>query len=254
MGLNKKARGSNGLIKDNEVIITMEKDLSIINWLNCIWKVDLPYQSKYLAAYLRTYMNEHHDIAWPSIGKIVQDTNLPRSTTIKYLNVLEQNGWLVRDKETRNSTTYIAVFPKYIEEQLKNIGSPPAGLVHHVDYNQSTSGTRVVHQRDTNIQENIQDNKQACFLEFWKNWIHCKKAIGLANNYGSKKEANAKWNKVFTGKGDFKEVTDKIINTMIDIYSDIHECQEQNKQSIYNNFVSMYPQRFIDRAKEMVSE
>jgi hypothetical protein len=232
----------------------MEKDLSVINWLNCIWKVDLPYQSKLLAAYLRTYMNDHHDIAWPSIGRIVRETNLPRSTAIKYLNNLESNGWIVRDKQTRNSTTYIAVFPKYIEEQLKNVGSPPAGLVHQRDYNQSTSGTGVVHQRDTNIQENIQDNIQDCFLEFWKNWIHCKKTIGMGKNYGTRSDALAKWKKVFPGKKDIKKQSDKMIDLMIDIYSDIHESQETGKQSVYYNFTSMYPQKFIETSKEMTNE
>lgn len=223
----------------------MKTDLSVVNWLNCIWKVDLPYQSKLLAAYLRTYMNDHHDMAWPSIGRIVDETNLPRSTAIKYLNELEQNGWILRDKQSRNSTTYIASFPEYVQEQVKNIGSPPAGLVHQRDYNQSTSGTRVVHQRDTNIQENIQKNKQVCFLDFWKNWIHCKKAIGMAGNYGPKADAHKKWNSVIGAKSDFSTENDKAIDYMLMVFGDIVENDGNNTQSVFFNHRNMFPQKFI---------
>jgi DNA-binding MarR family transcriptional regulator len=237
-----------------------EFKLSMINWMNCIWSTDLPSQSKLIAAYLRSHMNDHHDIAWPSLSTIQGKTNLSRSTVVKYIDILCEREWLTRDKQTRTSTTYIASFPKSVENGLKVISnSTPDELAKLATSTCDELGSTcdelaLVRETNSNKQSNKQDNKQDCFLEFWKNWIHCKKAIGMASNYGSKQDANAKWNKVFTGKGDFKEITDKMIDKMIEIYSDIHECQEQNKQSIYNNFVSMYPQKFIERAKEMVSE
>ena len=92
-----------------------------------------------------------------------------------------------------------------------------------------------------------------CFETFWKNWIHCKRQIGLIGNYGSKSEALSKWKKVIKKKDDIETLADKMIDFMIMVYSDIAESKEQHRQPTYFNFENMYPQKFIERAYEVAT-
>lgn len=237
-----------------------EFKLSMINWMNCIWSNELPSQSKLIAAYLRSHMNDNHDIAWPSLSTIQARTGLARSTVVKYIDVLCDNGWLVRDLNSRNSTTYIAVFPKVIQDGIKVISnSTPDELAKLAtstcdELGSSRDELEVVRVANPNKQSNKQSNNtNAQFNEFWKNWIHCKKAIGLGHNYGSKGDALKKWNSVISKKQNCQQVSDKVIDFMITVYSDIADSKEQNKQSTYYNFENMYPQKFIDRAYEVVT-
>lgn len=136
----------------------------IINWLNCIWLTDLPSNSKYLACYLRKFMNSNNDIAWPSYARIVAETGLAKSTVAKYLKILEKEGWIQRHSGNSNTNTvYIASLPKHIGETVKKFddevqkqikGSTRDGL------RSSTDGLHVVRETDTNIQSNTQENKQ----------------------------------------------------------------------------------------------
>lgn len=234
-----------------------EFKLSMINWMNCIWGADLPSQSKLIAAYLRSHMNDHHDIAWPSLSTIQSKTGLARSTVVKYIDVLCDTGWLARDLNSRSSTTYIAIFPKPIQDGLKVISnSTPDELAKLATSTRDELGSTpdelaLVRETNPNKQSNKQVNKiNAHFETFWKNWIHCKKQIGLIGNYGSKSEALSKWKKVIKKSDDIETLADKMIDFMIMVYSDIAESKEQNKQPTYFNFENMYPQKFIERAYE----
>lgn len=147
-----------------------EFDLTMINWMNCIWKGDLPSNSKLIAAYLRSHMNDQHDIAWPSLTTIQGKTGLSRATVVKYIDVLCDSGWLIRDRESRKSTTYIAAFPKSIEEHVKNInslgdklsqtslGAKPDSL--GGELGSLGAKPKVVHEVNPNKQVSKQSNKQ----------------------------------------------------------------------------------------------
>lgn len=116
-------------------------DVSIINWMNCIWITDLPPNAKYIACYLRKFMNDYHDMSWPSYSRIISETGLARSSVAKYLAMLESEGWIKRDKTIGKSTTYIAVLPAGIESGLVKLSEGMERLVrqsNHNEYNTST--------------------------------------------------------------------------------------------------------------------
>lgn len=105
----------------------MKASISMVNWLNCIWSSDLHPHSKYLACYLRRYMNDFHDMAWPSLSTIQGETGLSRPTVVKYLADLEKNGWLVKDSSKHKSMTYIAVLPQRINQLVKELNQTSKG-------------------------------------------------------------------------------------------------------------------------------
>lgn len=119
-------------------------------WLNLIWKSDLPSHSKYLAAYLRRFMNDDSDMAYPSLARITCETGLAKSTAVKYLNVLQERGFLLRESgNSVKSTRYISNIP------TECLGSSRDGL------RSSRDGLGVVRETDTNKQRlNKQSNKQ----------------------------------------------------------------------------------------------
>lgn len=136
----------------------------IINWLNCIWLTDLPANSKYLACYLRKFMNSNHDMAWPSYARIIEETGLSRATVAKYIKILESEGWINRQSgNSTTSTVYFAVLPKIINDEVKEFddriqahlkGSTPDKL-------RSTPAKQgVVREVNTNTQLNKQSNNQ----------------------------------------------------------------------------------------------
>lgn len=95
----------------------------VVDWLNTIWTTDLPPHSKYLACYLRKFMNAHNDMAYPGYERMESETGLSRATIAKYLEILEKEGWIARERGGRNkSTRYIAVFPKTLESKIKSLG------------------------------------------------------------------------------------------------------------------------------------
>ncbi len=82
-------------------------------WLNAIWKSDLPSHSKLLAAYLRRFMNDDSDIAYPSLARISHETSITKKTALKYLDVLELEGFLIKQSgNSLKSNRYISDLPK----------------------------------------------------------------------------------------------------------------------------------------------
>jgi DNA-binding transcriptional ArsR family regulator len=147
--------------------------LDVISWLDCIWKTELPSASKLVAAYLRSYMNSKHDMAWPSLSRIVKETGLGQSTVCKHLEVLESSGWIKRNRghggSVTKSTEYIACFPVSWEKAIAQIEvnnglpSPPGGEapLHTIESPSPPNGVAPLHQTDTNIQVlNKQTNNQ----------------------------------------------------------------------------------------------
>ena len=159
----------------------MQIKLSMINWLNCIWESDLPSNSKYLAAYLRKFMNDNQDMAWPSYSRISKETGLARPTISKYLAILDSNGWLKREKgNSEKNTVYYAVFPKQIEQQIALVNGEGSkgdllGVVNEVNYGSKGDLLGVVNEVNSNKQVNKQSNKpkdiivekESSFDKFW---------------------------------------------------------------------------------------
>ena len=138
--------------------------LNLINWMECVWKSDLTSHAKYVACYLRKFMNSNHDIAWPSISRIQSETGLSRPTVIKYLNELEVREFIQRDKGVRNSTTYIATLPKNFEKQLNSLTSKGDLLVKELNQTSKRDLPPLVKEVYPNKQENITKNKTSEFL------------------------------------------------------------------------------------------
>jgi len=132
-------------------------DTSVVDWLNCIWLTDLPSNAKFIACYLRKFMNSQRDIAYPSYARMIKETGLSRGCLAKYLALLESEGWIVRDKTIGLNTTYIAVLPKQLSEGLT---SSLNKLVHEMNYPSSPDEQVLVHEMNTNKQCNNQSNKQ----------------------------------------------------------------------------------------------
>lgn len=105
-----------------------------------IVRSDLPPNAKYLGLYLNTFMNDRQDAAWPSIATIVGETGLARATVIKYLNVMEEAGWISRQKRFGKSTVYVAHVPS----------SSTAELVRELNHSSSGGELTVVQQTDPN--------------------------------------------------------------------------------------------------------
>ena len=73
----------------------------------------MPHQSKYLACYLRKFMNNQSASAWPSYKRIIDETGLSRMTVSRYIKILETEGWIIRQKGRQGKNTkYIAKIPK----------------------------------------------------------------------------------------------------------------------------------------------
>lgn len=79
--------------------------LSCFNWVQLIKKSDLPANAKYLGLYLATFMNAEHDVAWPSMERISNETGLTKMTARKWLDYLHEQKWLIKRKNAREMHT-----------------------------------------------------------------------------------------------------------------------------------------------------
>lgn len=80
-------------------------DLTCFNWVKLILKTSLPSNAKYVGLYLSTYMNMNQDMAFPSLKRIEGETGLSHPSVLKYLKLLESEGWIVKqagDRVTSN--------------------------------------------------------------------------------------------------------------------------------------------------------
>lgn len=136
-----------------------------VNWLELIWTSDLESSSKYICAYLRTYMNAKNAMAWPSMARITKDTSLTKNTVIKHIKKIEAAGWLEvdRSKGGHSQTTnhYKIAIPKDI---LEEIAADLTG-VQPVNPSGATTALVGVQSLNTNKQRNKQSNKQVILQE-----------------------------------------------------------------------------------------
>lgn len=74
----------------------MSDKISVFKWVKLLLKdTSLKSNSKFIALYLSTYMNESNNIAWPSYARIQHETRLSKSTIAKYLKQLEKSQWII---------------------------------------------------------------------------------------------------------------------------------------------------------------
>lgn len=128
-------------------------------WLN--WRklvVDdrnLSFGAKGVALYLNTYMNDSHDMAFPSLATIRGELSIgSNSTLIKYLDELENAGYLQRQKRFSKTTIYHAVVPTKISSITDSV------VLQNLDNSITESVTPVLQNLESNKQENKQKNKQ----------------------------------------------------------------------------------------------
>jgi len=121
-------------------------DLTCFNWAQLVKKSSLPANAKYLALYLSTFMNYEHNVAWPSVPRIIKETGLTKPTVTKWLNYLHDEGWLTKRINTRSVMTKGG-------EQLQNeyeIGIPESILRGVSNLPTLDKGGQTVDQRGAN--------------------------------------------------------------------------------------------------------
>jgi len=65
------------------------------NWIELVLdNPELNHYSKSIALFMSTYMNNHQDMAWPSINTITKRLGISKSTVIRYTQELVTNGYL----------------------------------------------------------------------------------------------------------------------------------------------------------------
>lgn len=144
-------------------------DVTCFSWVKMIQKSGMPPQANHLAHYLATYMNLNHDVAWPSLTRIQNETGLARSTIAKYLAWLEAAGWVARERgHSTKSTRYKICIPAdaILETALGGStrdglqGSAPSGLGSTPDgLGSATDGLGVVRDADPNNNLITKNNK-----------------------------------------------------------------------------------------------
>lgn len=168
----------------------------VVDWLNTIWETNLPYQSKYLACYLRKFMNAQHDMAYPSYARIIHETGLSRMTVSRYLKALEDEGWLVRDRgNVGKNTTYTACFPTSITQRLVSERAPTSTT-------QSKTSIREVHELNNSKQGINNTMVEGLFNRLWSEFPTKKK----------KKESLATFTRILKKQSDPEEFTEMLIS------------------------------------------
>lgn len=154
-------------------------------WEELVIDSDLPAYSKYIALYLRTFMNNKHDMVWPSISRISYETGLSKPTVIKYIKPLEDNGFLSISKKISSTkggdqlhNVYLITIPEKVVNDINNLlkGSKSQ------EQRWLNSEAKVVNDVNTNKQRtnNTTNND---FDEFWS----------LYPRKDSKKKAQSAW-------------------------------------------------------------
>lgn len=218
-------------------------DTSVVDWLNCIWLTDLPSNAKFIACYLRKFMNSQKDIAYPSYARMIKETGLSRGCLAKYLALLESEGWIVRDKTIGSNTTYIAVLPQILSDGL---ASSLNILVHEMNYPSSPDGQVLVHEVDTNKQCNNQYNKQVKdidrqayntllengFNHVWKVFKDCKSRINKTDTSPKAKTFDKNWKKHFNTsyfKNNSEQEYKSEVNKIADFIKQAHAITGFNR-------------------------
>ena len=142
----------------------MSINQSWINWRKVI--IDdrrLSFGAKGMALYLNTYMNDSHDMAWPSISTICGELGIGSYTTaIKYLSELEKFGYIQKEKRFGNNTHYHAILPKTLMESLSQKNALQANEINSITESVVLQNMEPQYYRNCNhsITESVIHNKQ----------------------------------------------------------------------------------------------
>ena len=107
----------------------MSASFSIFNWRILIFKSGLPANAKYIGCYLSTWMNEWGDNCYPSIARISHETGLSKPTVIKYVHVLQAEGWLEAQKKGFDGQAWAhnQYYPNIPEKAVKEVNHQQEG-------------------------------------------------------------------------------------------------------------------------------
>jgi len=158
-----------------------EVGLRHIDWVGLILTTDLPNTAKSFAMYLSRFMNRDQNMAWPSYSRITSELSLSRQTVSRVADLLESEGWLIREKGNAKKTTrYIIGFPQEVESGVKRLSGssstqelPRECPSSTQELRSSTEELGVVPQSDSNSQVNKPMNRPAsastdAFDAFWQ--------------------------------------------------------------------------------------
>jgi len=149
-----------------------------LNWRQIILDdAELSFGAKSMALFLNTYMNDSHDMAYPSIATICGRLNISNKTAIKYTSELSDFKYLVKQKRFGTSTVYISNIPKRV---TSCVDSPLVEEVHHSCVKFTPT---VVEDLHTNKQVNKQVNKQGGRKVFKKPTLKEIKECIKSHNY-----------------------------------------------------------------------
>ena len=167
----------------------------------------------------------------------------------KYISELEAAGWIIKDKESNKSTTYIISLPKPMQKAANELGSKLDLLVK--DVNQTSKGAlpQLVKELYPNKQENKQVSKQPVFsdvveqqfLEFWKTWLACKRYVEVPN-HSSKKDTLKKWKKIFNAEYQKAHTEEEFKQEVKSIRL---FATNRHKQEGFNPYINMMTGKFL---------
>lgn len=159
-----------------------------LDWTGVILETDLPHYCKSLSMYLARFMNKDQDMAWPSLTRISNELNLSRPTVVKHLDILENHGWIIRDRgNSGKNTRYIIAFPKPIENKINDVPLTSKGdeLVNEVNQGSKSHELEVVNEVNPNKplnkpiinQEGRAPPPPNLNLEAWQEFLDYRKEI-----------------------------------------------------------------------------
>jgi len=169
-------------------------DYTVFNWEQVIKKADLPANAKYIAFYLGTFMNAENDMAWPSLKRIEHETKLTRPTILKYIDVLVDEGFLIKGKRVHTSqggeqlhNTYLVSIPEKVVKDVYHLADKGGKAALQRGLNSSTKGVKHVNPNNNRITKNNNSIK----FPFWnddKAWEN------LGKQYGIQARPSENWN------------------------------------------------------------
>lgn len=131
------------------------KLLSVYNWRILIFKSNLPPNAKYIGCHLSTYMNEQGDNCFPSIARICSETGLSKPTTIKYIRVLNHEGWLLTKKKGFNGQAWAhnQYYPNIPKNVMEDINEKAVKEIYHLSEGGKTESRRRLNSEHKAVKE-----------------------------------------------------------------------------------------------------
>lgn len=97
-------------------------------WNLLVWETDLGCHAKIVACYLRTYMNDYQEIAFPSVGKVAGYCGISENTVRKALRELCAAGYLLEGGyHPKYQTRIYSICTPSGAEPLQEVSCTPSG-------------------------------------------------------------------------------------------------------------------------------